>query len=764
MATNNIQGLKALIADYCKFGYKLFLLAAGTKIPLAGSNGVSDATDDVEQIENNLNQYPDANLAIAAIDILIADVDNKKGKTGSADLAEMEEELGKLPDCPTVRTTTGGLHYYFAMPAEKIVGTNGIEWNGRKTGIDIQVGRQYVVAPPSIIDGKSYEWLTPIVPRTELPELPLKWREYLSNQPKPKITSHIPVTGTAKGSLPLPPASEAIIELCRQEVAKLRPAIQGKGGDKQTFRVACVIFHDFGLSEPEGKPIMDAFNGCCVPPWNEKDLQHKIDTAIARSGKKPRGWRRFAKPVEGEYHPPIGAFVLNPSRTLPSAKAFLWTMYRHDNGLTLRYFAGDFYHWTGNCYRVMPPHAIKGKALDWLTRAVMFGQDKFTPFPANDRTVNDIIQALKTECLLSDDVEIGSWIGDDSPPTLSPIFANNCVFDWRADVQHPHDPRWFNLSCIDANIVDDPPEPERWKQFQHELWGEDQASKDLLHEFMGLTLTLDTSFQKILLIVGDVRTGKGTILRILILIHRPENVAAPSADSLTKDFGLQPLIGKPVAIIADARFAGKDIQTAIERLLNISGEDSININRKHREFVTTKLPTRVIIGTNAPPILPDSSGAMANRFLALKTSNSFLGREDRNLMDALAAERDGIVKLMIEGLRRLHRQGFSEPAYQRAFIRKLEGLGSPIRDFVKERCELGTDKEVSTDDLYRAYEQWLEDDQVEHKQRGDRARFGKNLKAAFPDIERKEKRGLQRYWYSGIALRRYDGTVEGGEE
>ena len=83
----------------CNFGYKPFLLSPGTKIPFKGSGGVDDATENVEEIANKLGQYPDANLAISAWDILIVDVDNKNGKTGDADLAEIEEVLGKR-SCP----------------------------------------------------------------------------------------------------------------------------------------------------------------------------------------------------------------------------------------------------------------------------------------------------------------------------------------------------------------------------------------------------------------------------------------------------------------------------------------------------------------------------------------------------------------------------------------------------------------------------------------------------------------------------------------
>jgi hypothetical protein len=38
-----------------------------------------------------------------------------------------------------------------------------------------------------------------------------------------------------------------------------------------------------------------------------------------------------------------------------------------------------------------------------------------------------------------------------------------------------------------------------------------------------------------------------------------DNVAGPTLSSLGGEFGLQPLIGKPLAVVSDARFSGRDL-------------------------------------------------------------------------------------------------------------------------------------------------------------------------------------------------------------
>ena len=51
------------------------------------------------------------------------------------------------------------------------------------------------------------------------------------------------------------------------------------------------------------------------------------------------------------------------------------------------------------------------------------------------------------------------------------------------------------------------------------------------------------------------------------------------------NFGLQSLVGKPLTTISEAWLAGRDVQVAIERLLNISDEDAVVVDVKNRPAV-----------------------------------------------------------------------------------------------------------------------------------------------------------------------------------
>ena len=96
--------------------------------------------------------------------------------------------------------------------------------------------------------------------------------------------------------------------------------------------------------------------------------------------------------------------------------------------------------------------------------------------------------------------------------------------------------------------------------------------------------------------VGPKRSGKGTIARVLTTLLGEANACAPTLAGLATNFGLQPLIGKLLAIIGDARLSGRvDVHVIAERLLSISGEDLITIDRKYQDAWTGKLPTRFLL-------------------------------------------------------------------------------------------------------------------------------------------------------------------------
>jgi putative DNA primase/helicase len=144
---------------YAARGWPVFPLAPGTKKPAIskedGGHGFHDATTDLEQIQAWWSCWPRANIGMPtgqASGIVVVDVDPRNG----GDVAALEA-LGPMPATLTVRTPSGGTHYYFTVPKGISVPKDNTGKLGK--GIDFLGDGAYVVLPPSVLDeGVGYAW------------------------------------------------------------------------------------------------------------------------------------------------------------------------------------------------------------------------------------------------------------------------------------------------------------------------------------------------------------------------------------------------------------------------------------------------------------------------------------------------------------------------------------------------------------------------------------------------------------------------------
>ena len=69
------------------------------------------------------------------------------------------------------------------------------------------------------------------------------------------------------------------------------PAISGANGHNQTFSLTSTLVHGFCLDGEVALSILKThYNPKCDPQWSDKELVHKIDSAIKSPPPKPRGW------------------------------------------------------------------------------------------------------------------------------------------------------------------------------------------------------------------------------------------------------------------------------------------------------------------------------------------------------------------------------------------------------------------------------------------------------------------------------------------
>jgi len=448
---------------------------------------------------------------------------------------------------------------------------------------------------------------------------------------------------------------------------------------------------------------------------------------------------------------PDGSLHIAPQDPVNTARAFASRTYRRDGVPTLREWQGQFYQWRGGAW-------VELAEPDVTTPLYGFIERHATGFKAKRSIVSDAMHALRhlSTVHLESTIAPPAWLdGAEGPPASELVACTNGLLHLPTGELKPATPNLFNLNALPVAFDPAAPLPARWLQFLGQVWPNDPEAIATLQELAGYLLTPDTSQQKLFLIVGPKRSGKGTIARVLTALLGPANVASPTLGGLAKDFGLQPLVGKLAAVVSDARLSGRPDQREVaEHLLRISGEDQVEVNRKFLAPLALRLGVRFVLLTNELPRIADASGAMASRFVILTMSESFYGREDPALTGRLLAELPSILAWAVQGWHRLRQRGyFTEPQSSAEAARELADLGSPVGAFVREECHTGPTASVKSDELFAAWQHWCAKQGTDRP--GSKIVFARDLIAAFPSITQGRPRtGEERERvYRGIGLR-----------
>lgn len=434
--------------------------------------------------------------------------------------------------------------------------------------------------------------------------------------------------------------------------------------------------------------------------------------------------------------------IPGPHEPLKVARLLLDEMRDGDHTL-VRWWRGEWWQYVGPHWRESEPAAVRKWLYDRLADAVYAtkgdeGEVEYKPWNPDKTKVDKVLDAMVTAALLGRDTEAPSWLSTgDSAAGYVPCLNGLVDVNTREIVDLT--PDYFGTVGIPLEYDPNAGEPTAWLAFLRTLWqtedGTDAEEIRVLRQWFGYVLSGRMDLQKMLLIIGPPRSGKGTVARILRDLVGKANTSAPTLAMMSQNFGLTDTIGKTLAIVGDARLGTNGQETVVERLLSISGQDTMTIDRKNKTAWTGTLQSRVMILSNELPKFGDASGAVASRFVIVKMEESFLGREDTDLEDRLRAEFPEILKWALEGLEDLNTvRRFTVTERHTEAMESLYDLVSPISAFVRDCCETDDVKATAPfADLYAVYEAWCD-----RNRRGaatGTARFSEQLKSRLPMVK-----------------------------
>lgn len=266
---------KRLAAEY---GFKVFPIRAGEKFPPLIKDWPKNATNDPAAIDTWWTQWPDANIGIHCEGLLVIDVDVKNGGLEAFELLS-----GKmaLPETLVNQTPTGGKHIIYRLPEDHPGVKNSVQVLG--SGLDVRSTNGYIVGPGSTVSAGKYTRAAHVE---------------IAYAPAELVQQCGLFTYRERGSeVNIPDAPSNIYRQARDWLADQEPAIEGNGGDAQTFKV-CAGLHDYGVSVDQAMELIDEWNSRCSPPWAYRELKQKVINAYKYS--QTVAGNRVALPSEFE--------------------------------------------------------------------------------------------------------------------------------------------------------------------------------------------------------------------------------------------------------------------------------------------------------------------------------------------------------------------------------------------------------------------------------------------------------------------------------
>lgn len=424
----------------------------------------------------------------------------------------------------------------------------------------------------------------------------------------------------------------------------------------------------------------------------------------------------------------------------------------------LRRFREQWHRFERGAYRPLPDEDFDAELRKVLSRVVIpDNKGVAVPLRRTISAVREVGRAMAaasvdgTPVLVPTEAHPPLWLGDEHPvPASRAVPCRNLIVDAATGATIPATPHLFTPAGVPFDFDPDAPEPSFFLAWLEDILAGDSQAVALIQEWFGLCTTADTSFQRMLVLVGPTRSGKSTLCRVLSGIIGEGNVASMSSAGMAGAHALEQCVGKLALLLPDLRIRGSSGQM-LQDLLSIVGEDPVTINPKHRRAYAAVLRTRVTIASNEIPSINDPSGALAARMVTLKTPKSFAGREDPSIERRIQAELPSILKWSLAGYRRLRDRGhFVEPASSLELRRQVESFADEVRAFVEEECRLEPDLWVECGTLYERYQEWCRRNGYEHPK--SKQHFGRSL--TFLGVERaRPRQGAERSRvYLGVVL------------
>jgi putative DNA primase/helicase len=251
----------------------------------------------------------------------------------------------------------------------------------------------------------------------------------------------------------------------------------------------------------------------------------------------------------------------------------------------------------------------------------------------------------------------------------------------------------------------------RFMQYLREVFsGVDDAQDRVraLVEFMGLSLTATTEYERAMLLLGRGGNGKSKVLNLIQAMAGPGYSAAVELSQLDNRFQQSHLDGKLINVMSETSTDGQMPDGTVKKI--ISGE-TLTAERKFRDAFDFRPICKLWLATNHLPSTKDFSDGLFRRFTILQFPNRFDDRPDvdTELGAKLEAETSGVLNFCLDALADVYdRRGLTTPASSVEIAKGWKLSSDQVAQFLDEAVVLERTARTASSEVYRIYIAWTE--------------------------------------------------------
>jgi putative DNA primase/helicase len=436
---------------------------------------------------------------------------------------------------------------------------------------------------------------------------------------------------------------------------------------------------------------------------------------------EPPTWRsplaEVAFAADGPDHD-VNDAILSVTASYDNARSFVRRRCYQGGVLSLYRWREKWWQWNTRTYTELSEGELRSRIYGFLDASSKRDgkEGQLVRFKPTPRHINDLLDGLKAGLMLPSWAEPPMRLDTGERLGTVMMFANG-LFDLRTgEVVEPTAAYWLHHEVPYELLFD--AECREWLAFLDRAFPGDPDAHALIEEMLGLSMTEDLSFQKGMLLIGEPRSGKGTLLKLLEGLIGSDSYATADVDTWFKsEFSQEGLIGKKAIAMPDVRLqpakwygmsydAGGLDHKSIARLLKIIAGDTISVARKYQgKPWEGKFPGKVWIASNKVPNFNDAT--LPTRFVKLWFRKSYLNREDIHLADKLLAELPGIAARCINAYARLRQRGrFIQPSSSDRLEAEIRQRSDAFTQWVEETFAADPNGQVKIGVAFGNFELW----------------------------------------------------------